>query len=112
MVKWFAAGLILALVAAPPVRAQGTASSDPKFEGKPVSAWLKDLAGKNEDAHGKAAAVLAAAGKDAVPALARALQDKSAALRERAAEVLGLIGEDAREAVPALLTALKDKAEA
>src|SRR2546423_3678715 len=107
MFKWSAAGVALALAVAPPVRAQG---ADPTLDGKPASAWLKDLAGQDDDAHEKAATVLATAGKSAVPALIKALQNgRNATLRERAAEVLGLIGEDAGGAVPELIKALKDK---
>src|SRR5579871_6610627 len=111
MFKRFVAVVGLALAVVPPLGAT-LAAAEPTFEGKPVSAWLKDLAGKSDEAHEKAATVLAAAGKEAVPALAKALQDKNAALRERSAEVLGLIGEEAKGAVPELIAALKDKSEA
>src|SRR5262245_38662776 len=111
MCRWIAAGLGFALAVTLPVRAQSNAGPEPQFEGRPVSAWVKDLGSKNEDTHTKAATVLAVAGKGAVPALTQALSDKSGTVRERAAEVLGLIGEDAREAVPALTNALKDRSE-
>src|SRR5437660_1398770 len=109
MFKWSAAGVALALAVAPPVRAQG---ADPTLDGKPASAWLKDLAGKDDDAHEKAATVLATAGKSAVPALVKALQNEEADGRLAAAEGLGGIGTDDKAAVESRIKALGDKKSA
>ena len=45
----------------------------------------------------------------AVPALAKALQDKEEKVRQDAAVALGRIGPKAQAAAPALVEALKDK---
>ncbi len=53
--------------------------------------------------------LLASLGPTAVPDLITALHDDDAAVRQAAAEVLGMIGPPARKAVPTLAGALKDK---
>jgi HEAT repeat protein len=56
----------------------------------------------------EAAAALAKIGRAGVPYLIAALKHERAAVRQRAAAALALIGPEARSAAPALLTALKD----
>jgi len=60
-----------------------------------------------------ASEALARIGPEAIPALIEALKHdtlaQSAAIREGAAEALGLIGPEAREAVPALIQSLQDE---
>ena len=57
----------------------------------------------------EAAAALARIGRSGVPYLTAALAHESAAVRQRAAAALAVIGPEARAAVPALLQALADK---
>ncbi len=52
------------------------------------------------------------AGKGIVPGLVEALKHKAEGMRDQAAQVLGLLGEDAVGAVPALTGALKDRSAA
>jgi len=52
--------------------------------------------------------LLRAQGKEGVPLLVKALQDRSAQVRLRAANALGSLGAQAREAVPALVETLDD----
>lgn len=56
-----------------------------------------------------ASRALARLGASAVPALADALSDHRASVREWAADVLGAIGPDAKDAVPALMNRLSDR---
>lgn len=56
----------------------------------------------------KAAVALARLGRPSVKYLIDALNDESAAVRQRAAGALALIGPDARAAAPALMQTLKD----
>ena len=57
------------------------------------------------------ASALGHAGHDAIPALASALGDADAGVRQEAAKALGEIGTEAREAVPSLRKALNDPDE-
>jgi len=50
-------------------------------------------------------------GKTAVPDLTRALKDRDAAVRTRAAVLLGKMGPAARAAVPGLIEAIKDRSD-
>ena len=79
--------------------------------GKPVDYWLQELG--NADAHRRLKAVgalgdVGAADSRAIPALADAVKDRDAGVRDGAVLALLNIGPDARTAVPALKEAVND----
>jgi HEAT repeat protein len=76
-----------------------------------VSAILPLAKGASPQAD-RARVLLASLGPTSVPALTDALRDNDPAVRQAAAEVLGLLGPVARESVPALTGVLKDKTPA
>jgi len=85
-------------------------SSEPgeSYQGRTIAEWIEDLKNKKPAIHSKACEVLGEIGKPAVPALARALQDKAGLVRALAASVLMGMGRDAEGAIPALIKALHD----
>jgi HEAT repeat protein len=100
-----ACGLAVLLAAA-------QAPTEPTFQGRPLSHWLKQLEAPEVGARRDAIAALAALGPDAaaaVPALLKALDDDDTQVRRGAITALGRIGPKARAAVPALTQALEDK---
>jgi hypothetical protein len=75
------------------------------FEGRPVQAWLEDLGSEDRATVREALETLGTMGpanEDAVPELARALQDADPMVRAGAARALGRIGPAARTALPEL----------
>ena len=79
--------------------------------GKPVDYWLQELG--NADAHRRLKAVgalgdVGTADRRAIPALADAVKDRDAGVRDGAVLALLNIGPDARTAVPALKEAAND----
>lgn len=89
--------------------------TEPVLDGRPLSAYLADLAEaaapytRNNAAY--SIARMGPAAKAAVPALIRALKDPEAAVRFPVCIALREIGPDAREAVPALTEALEDRSD-
>lgn len=75
------------------------------FQGRPVQAWLDDLGSRDRHTSQEALEVLGMMGpanEDAVPELARALQNPDTLVRAGAARALGRIGPAARPALAAL----------
>lgn len=107
------AALVAALVLVGSAEAQRP--TEPFLDGRPLSAYLTDLADaaapytRNNAAY--SIARMGPAAKAAVPALIRALKDPEAAVRFPVAIALREIGPDAREAVPALTEALEDRSD-
>lgn len=87
--------------------------AEPMVDGRPLSAYLVDLAEAAAPLTRNAAAYSIArmgpAAKSAVPALIRALHDPEAAVRFPVCIALREIGPDAKDAVPALKEALEDR---
>ena len=80
---------------------------EPVYKGKPLSAWVEQLADRNATARQEAAEALGQIGpaaKPAVGALIAALGDADDAVRDAAAEALAVFGKDA---VGPLTAALK-----
>jgi HEAT repeat protein/lysophospholipase L1-like esterase len=77
---------------------------------KPLLASLERTSALGRDAAAEALGGLGPAAREAVPALALALQDPREEVRWRAAWALGRIGGAARPAVPALIQAMEDAA--
>jgi HEAT repeat protein len=94
--------------------AQGTGGQQPNrlvFQGRPLSAWIKDLKAAAPQTRNAAAYSIGSFGpaaKSAVPALIDALNDPVAAVRYPVCIALREIGPDAAAAVPALQKALDD----
>jgi len=89
-------------------REDGLPDSDSAFEGRPVQAWLDDLSSQDRATVQEAMGVLGTMGpanEDAVPELAKALQDPDPMVRAGAARALGRIGPAARPALSALESA-------
>ena len=103
----FAAGLAIALGAAPSLAAQAPPGA-PQAAGDPVPALIAALADPDPYVNGEAADALGRIGAAGVPALVRALEDPQENVRWCAAIALGKVGPDARPAVPALVRALGD----
>ena len=76
-----------------------------------IERLIKELGHRNPNVNLYASEVLGKIGKDAVPALMQALQDRDIDVRVRiyAAEALGSIGKGAVDAVPALIPLLQDE---
>ncbi len=95
--------------------AEAQQPTEPFLDGRPLSAYLTDLADaaapytRNNAAY--SIARMGPAAKSAVPALIRALKDPDAAVRFPVCIALREIGPDAREAVPALTEALEDRSD-
>jgi hypothetical protein len=66
------------------------------------------LGDRDEDVRVAAVILMQEEGVDAIPLLVQALEDRSPDVRQRAANALGALGEDASQAVPALVEALDD----
>src|SRR5262245_17219154 len=99
-----AAALLLLI----PLFAPPEVPADPIIEGRPLSAWVADLADPDDKKQQLAATALTKAGpkaKPAVPHLVKMLDPKDNRVGW-ALEILRAIGPDAKEAVPALLTLL------
>lgn len=105
--------LVTTLVATGPVLAQKP--TEPFLDGRPLSAYLVDLAEaaapltRNNAAY--SIARMGPAAKSAVPALIKALKDPEPAVRFPVCIALREIGPDAKDAVPALKEALEDRNE-
>ena len=88
-----------------------TASSEPVYEGKPLSEWiaqLRDLAPQDRSAAAYAISGIGPAAKRSVPALVTLLRDESPNVRYAAAWALGELGPAASEAIPALTRAQEE----
>jgi HEAT repeat protein len=87
----------------------------PNYQGQPVGEWVKRLKANDVKMRSKAAAALVYFANEAkeivVPALAGALKDEHAGVRNVAIIALSVIGPDAKDAVPALIAAFNDKDE-
>ena len=104
---------------APHAAAQGkrAANAEPVWDGRPLSAWIEDLAGMAPITRSNAAfaiteialAEMGPAAAPAVPALIVALKDPYAPVRYRVAFALGAIGPAASAAIPALTETLDDR---
>ncbi len=96
--------------AKPKPRAHKTA--EPRYDGRPLSAWISDLDGAAPLTRTSAAYAIASLGPQAVPAvpaLIKALGDDVPAVRFPVAYALGEIGTGASDAVPALEKLLDDR---
>ena len=85
--------------------------SEPVYEGKTLSAWVKqlrDLAPQNRSAAAYAISGMGAAAQRSVPELIARLQDESPNVRYAAAWALGEIGPAAKDAIPALQRAREE----
>jgi HEAT repeat protein len=104
-----AAGVALALLGL-------GAEAEPRYDGRPASAWVADLGEPDPKARAAAAEALGEmhAHPPAAPALSAALTDRRGdaasadGARRAAAVALGGLGPSARDAVPALRDALYD----
>lgn len=89
--------------------------TEPMIDGRPLSAYVVDLAEAAAPLTRNAAAYSIAgmgpAAKSAVPALIKALKDPEPAVRFPVCIALREIGPDAKDAVPALTEALEDRNE-
>jgi hypothetical protein len=109
-----AALMLLALAAAAPLAAQydlahrrsaGVGPPAPSYDGRPLGAWVDQLADRVPEARSRAAYVLAELGPEAasaVPALRATLGDEVPMVRYAAAWALSEIGDAARAAIPDL----------
>jgi len=94
---------------APDPEPRATAADGPLIQGKPLSAWVRDLESKDVNRRRSAAAFLGDAGnKQVVPHLLKAMKDPEAEVREAAARSLGIVGPTAKEALQPLIGALND----
>lgn len=78
---------------------------EPRFEGRPLSFWHKELREGSDMARSRAAHALgqmAPAGRHVIPDLIARLQDDPPYVRVEAAAALGKFGAQAKAAVPAL----------
>src|SRR5262245_6283433 len=83
--------------------------SEVQQQGHPVNYWLRLLGSEEEPAQQEAVEALSRLGQAAVPELIEALKDDDWQVRNQAAEVLGVIGPDAKAAVPALIDVLQEE---
>lgn len=113
---------LAAVVGAAPLAAQSAPArpaakvakaKEPRFQDRPLSAWVDEmLNGAAPATRHHAAYALASLGPEAVtavPALIKALDDPEPTVRYPVALALGEIGPAAKEAVPALRKALDDR---
>jgi predicted component of type VI protein secretion system len=111
------AALGLLLVLASPVVAQKAKVAkgvEPSYDGRPLSAWVEDLAGASPYTRHSAAYAIASMGPKAapaVPALIKALGDSEPTVRYASAIALREIGPDAKAAVEPLRALLDDRSE-
>jgi hypothetical protein len=87
---------------------------EPAYEGKPASAWRKDLKSTDYMAQYHAAVALAHIDppqKVAIPDLIEALEVPRPGVRREVVRALGHMGPDARAAVPKLIPLLNDRDE-
>jgi hypothetical protein len=85
--------------------ALGFAERYPIYNNQPIEFWIRSLQTGQDAARANAAAVLGRFGpaaRVAVGALVKALDDKTADVRQAAIDALGMIGPDAAESAPAL----------
>lgn len=95
---------------APAASAQGT--TEPTFQDRTLSSWVKDLKADAPYTRNQAAYAIGGMGpaaRAAVPALIEALTDPEPVVRFPVCIALREIGPDAKEAVPALMLALDDR---
>jgi HEAT repeat protein len=94
--------------------AAGKASTDPDnmlVDGRPISAWAKDLKQTDGKLRGKASAAVVKLGPEAkplVPTLNLLLKNESIELRITGALTIGRLGPVAKDAIPGLVANLKD----
>ena len=98
---------LLLVASASSAAAQSTSrpGSEPVYEGKTLSAWVKqlrELAPQDRSAAAYAISGIGPAAEPSVPDLVARLQDDSPNVRYAAAWALGEIGPAAKEAIPAL----------
>ncbi|MEP6573807.1 MAG: HEAT repeat domain-containing protein [Gemmatimonadota bacterium] len=110
----FISALALTVAVAGSAHAQAThvKSSEPSFDGRSLSLWIKDLKAAAPVTRNAAAYAISSMGPDAkaaVPALIDALSDDEATVRFPVAVALREIGPSAAAAVPALEKALDDR---
>ena len=98
---------LLISLAWPGVRGQAQ-TEEPRYQGRGLAEWQGDLKAPSPEVRRNAVPALVHFGPAAVPALASALKDLHAQVRELAVWGLGQIGPAAKDAVPALGQALGD----
>jgi HEAT repeat protein len=106
-----AAGLALALVTTGAAAQAESGQQKLVFQGRPLSAWIKDLKAEAPQTRNAAAYSIGSFGpaaKSAVPALIDALSDPVPAVRYPVCIALREIGPAAAAAVPALEKTLQD----
>jgi HEAT repeat protein len=86
----------------------GCGKEETVYQGKPISYWVKQLNGINEEARVEAAKALGQVGVEGMAALVEAFRSGPSAVRSAAADALGVIGPQAKEAKAALTAALQD----
>jgi HEAT repeat protein len=91
------------------VPASGQTVAELRKEADSVAKLIPKLKDPDPGVRGNAADALVSFGKEAVPALAEALQDSERINRWTVAEALSSIGSEARAAAPALVKALTEK---
>jgi HEAT repeat protein len=83
--------------------------NEPIVAGRPLSAWVKELKGKDPGERRSAALFLGSKGNTfAVPHLIPLLKDSDIEVRDAAARALGRIGPEGKAAIGPLIEALKD----
>src|SRR3954453_4433138 len=90
----------------------GCGSNEPAYEGKTVSAWVKQTEDRDPAARKEAIETLGKMGSQdprVLPTLTEALRDDTPSVRSAAAEALGKFGPKAGDAVQPLVVALKDR---
>jgi HEAT repeat protein len=95
--------------------ASNSENEGPQYDGKPLSAWIKQMEDADPEKRSKAAWALGdlrPKSPDGVPALIRGLKDKDARVRVMSAQSLGWLGPVAKDATPALIDYLKDDKDA
>ncbi len=106
--KVFRVSVVLWLLIGMAWQAPQGRAEEQRYQERTLAQWQGDLKDPSPEVRRKAIDALAHFGPVAVPALAQALSDVDAQMRQTAAWVLGEMSPPAKEAVPALAQALED----
>ena len=104
----------MALLAVFAVKVEAQKAKEPSFDGRSLTSWITDLnaaAPATRNAAAYAISGMGPAGKPAVPALVKVLEDSDAppTVRFPVCVALREIGPEARDAIPALTKAMDDR---
>ncbi|MBI4324742.1 MAG: HEAT repeat domain-containing protein [Chloroflexi bacterium] len=75
--KWFIAGIVLTVLVGVSALAFSLSRSEPLYQGRPVSAWAKDLNSPYPEVRSQAGAALRDLGPEAVPILVKSLRTRN-----------------------------------